>query len=71
VQIAFREGFRLLAENPFGRRAAVDVHQLRGGGGLWTLRVGKYRGIYRVIGSEVVFVAFRPRPTAYRNVSKL
>jgi mRNA-degrading endonuclease RelE of RelBE toxin-antitoxin system len=69
VQRQFQAVFDLLARNPFRATKDLDIHQLRGGAGLWTLRIGGYRGLYRVDGRSVVFVAFRPRPGAYKGLS--
>lgn len=70
VRRRFDAGFEELQRSPFRSVAGVlDVHALRGGRGLWTMRVRGYRGLYRVDGHDVVFVAFRPRPTAYRDIS--
>lgn len=71
VKQQFEAVLELLARNPLRGTAQLDVHQLRGGRGLWTLRVGRYRGLYRVEGESVVFVAFRPRPGAYKALTKL
>ncbi len=71
VQRQFEAVFNLLARNPLRGTAHLDVHQLRGGRGLWTLRVGRYRGLYRVEGETVVFLTFRPRPGAYKGLASL
>ncbi|MGP8075715.1 MAG: type II toxin-antitoxin system RelE family toxin [Thermoplasmata archaeon] len=71
VQRQFQAVFDLLVQNPLRSTVDIDLHQLRGGRGLWTLRVGRYRGLYRVDGRTVVFVAFRPRPVAYKGLSNL
>lgn len=71
VQLQFQDVFTLLARHPLRASMGLDVHQLRGGAGLWTLRVGGFRGLYRVDGQSVVFVAFRPRPGAYKGLSGL
>ncbi len=68
----FDIGFDQMQESPFRSVPGVlSVHQMRGGRGLWTMVVGPYRGIYRVVGDEVRFLAFRARPIAYRDVTKL
>jgi mRNA-degrading endonuclease RelE of RelBE toxin-antitoxin system len=72
VRRQFDTGFGELGRSPFRSVSGVlDVHALKGGHGLWTMRVRSYRGLYRVDGDEVVFVAFRTRPTAYRDLSTL
>ena len=70
IRHQFDAGFGELGSSPFQSVPGIlDVHALKGGRGLWTMRVRGYRGLYRVDGDEVVFVAFRPRPTAYRDLS--
>ena len=70
IRRQFDAGFSELEKSPFRSIPGVlDVHALKGGRGLWTMRVKAYRGLYRVDGGDVVFVAFRPRPTAYRDLT--
>ena len=70
VRRLFDDGFVELERSPYRSvPGLLDVHALKGGRGLWTMRVRGFRGLYRVDGHEVVFVAFRPRPTAYRDLS--
>lgn len=70
VRRLFDAGFMELERSPYRSvPGLLDVHALKGGRGLWTMRVRGFRGLYRVDGHEVVFVAFRPRPTAYRDLS--
>ncbi len=70
VRRQFDAGFTELERSPFRSvPGTLDVHALKGGRGLRTMRVRGYRGLYRVEGHEVVFVAFRPRPTAYRDLT--
>jgi mRNA-degrading endonuclease RelE of RelBE toxin-antitoxin system len=72
VRRLFDHGFGEIQRSPLRSvPGLLDVHALKGGRGLWTMRVRGYRGLYRVDGSEIVFVAFRPRPTAYRDLSKV
>lgn len=72
IRRRFDTGFDELSRSPFRPVSGLlDVHALKGGHGLWTMRVSGYRGLYRVVGDEVVFVAFRPRPTAYRDLSPI
>jgi mRNA-degrading endonuclease RelE of RelBE toxin-antitoxin system len=72
IRRPFDTGFGELSRSPFRPvSGALDVHALKGGRGLWTMRVRGYRGLYRVVGDEVVFVAFRPRPTAYKDLSTI
>jgi mRNA-degrading endonuclease RelE of RelBE toxin-antitoxin system len=72
IRHRFDAGFDSFGGNPrIGRPGLFIVHELRGGRGLWTMVVGPFRGIYRITGGEVVFVASRPRPTAYRDLSSL
>jgi mRNA-degrading endonuclease RelE of RelBE toxin-antitoxin system len=66
----FDAGFDHIEKDPRRSQPGMfTVHELHGGRGLWTMVVGPFRGIYRIVGSEVVFLAFRPRPTAYRDLS--
>ncbi len=70
IRRQFDTGFAELERSAFRSvPGLLDVHALKGGHGLWTMRVRGYRGLYRVDGDEVVFVAFRPRPSAYRDLS--
>ena len=70
VRRLFDAGIMELARSPYRSvPGLLDVHALKGGRGLWTMRVRGFRGLYRVDGHEAVFVAFRPRPTAYRDLS--
>ena len=70
VRRQFDVGLTELERSPFRSVPGVlDVHALKGGRGLGTMRVRGYRGLYRVDGFEAVFVAFRPRPTAYRDLA--
>ncbi len=70
IRRQFDVGFSELERSPFRSVPGIlDVHALKGGRGLWTVRVRGYRGLYRIDGHEVVFVAFRPRPTAYRDLT--
>ena len=68
VQRLFQATLTELSRNPHRRTPDLDIHQLRGGRGLWTLRVGRYRGLYRIEGNCVVFVTFRLRPGAYKEL---
>ena len=65
----------MLSVNPRRSVAGVlDVHQYAGR--FWTMRVGTlsrgggYRGIYEVVGDEVRFLYFGPRPLVYRELGK-
>jgi mRNA-degrading endonuclease RelE of RelBE toxin-antitoxin system len=72
IRRQFDTGFGELSRSPFRPVwGALDVHALKGGRGPWTMRVRGYRGLHRVVGDEVVFVAFRLRPTAYKDRSTI
>lgn len=47
-----------------------ETHRLEGGNGLWTLRAGQYRGIFRWDGHEVRFVRFGHRSSVYQRLPK-
>ena len=71
----FRGRWPLLRQNPYrGIPGQLDVHQYSGR--FWTMRVGVYlpgggyRGIYEVVGDEIRFLMFGPRPVAYREMGK-
>ena len=49
---------------------SLDTHQLSGGRGLWTLRIGVYRGIFRWDGAEIRFIRFGHRRSVYANLPK-
>lgn len=69
AQRRFNIGFNLLREAPHREvPGLLDIHQLRGGQGLWTMRVGPFRGVYKVLGTEIVVLAFRGRDTIYRDL---
>ncbi len=70
IRRPFDMGRSELERSPFRSVPGIlDVRALQGGRGHWTMRVRGYRGLYRVDDHEVVFVAFRPRPTAYRDLT--
>lgn len=52
----------------------LDVHQYSRR--FWTMRVGTFsrgggfRGIYEVVGDEIRFLYFGPRPLVYRELAK-
>jgi hypothetical protein len=45
-----------------------DTHPLDRGRGLWTLKVGAHRGIFRWDGSEARFIRFGPRASVYQRL---
>jgi mRNA-degrading endonuclease RelE of RelBE toxin-antitoxin system len=49
---------------------AWTVHQLEGSRALWTLKVGRYRGIFRWDGTEVRFIRFGRRGQVYIGLPK-
>ena len=54
IQEGFASAFELLQENPAQRRPGCDARRLSGIANAWRLRVGEYRGIYSVVGEEIV-----------------
>lgn len=46
------------------------THELEGGRGLWTLKVGPYRGIFHWDGREARFVRFGHVRTVYSTLPK-
>jgi mRNA-degrading endonuclease RelE of RelBE toxin-antitoxin system len=48
----------------------LDAHPLEGGLGLWTLKVGPYRGIFRWDGHEARFIRFGHRSSVYQRLPK-
>lgn len=71
IQRDFRLAIEELRRNPLRSTPSLDVHELRGGQGLWTMKVRRFRGLYRFDGQTVVFVTFRLRPGAYKNLERL
>jgi mRNA-degrading endonuclease RelE of RelBE toxin-antitoxin system len=72
---AEREAYsRLLSEFQELRRLRLpgdfDTHPLEGGLGLWTLKIGPYRGIYRWDGHEARFIRFGHRSAVYQRLPK-
>jgi mRNA-degrading endonuclease RelE of RelBE toxin-antitoxin system len=49
---------------------AWTMHQLEGSRALWTLKVGRYRGIFRWDGNEARFIRFGPRGQVYAGLPK-
>ena len=49
---------------------AFSVHELEGGRGLWTLKCGAYRGVFRWDGNEARFIRFGHRRAAYIRLPK-
>jgi mRNA-degrading endonuclease RelE of RelBE toxin-antitoxin system len=49
---------------------AWTVHRLEGSRAVWTLKVGRYRGIFRWDGNEVRFIRFGPRGQVYVSLPK-
>jgi mRNA-degrading endonuclease RelE of RelBE toxin-antitoxin system len=64
ILVAFGAPGRLRLPGPY------PVHQLEGAPSLWTLRIGRYRGIFRWDGHEVRFVRFGPRGGVYQRLPK-
>jgi mRNA-degrading endonuclease RelE of RelBE toxin-antitoxin system len=52
------------------RTTRLDPHPLSGGRGLWTLRIGPYRGIYHWDGDEARFIRFGHRRSVYARLPK-
>lgn len=66
VQDRFRDALEMLEVGPFDPRPGCDVRPLQARGGAWGLRVGRYRGIYEVVGSRIWFTTFDRRDRVYR-----
>jgi mRNA-degrading endonuclease RelE of RelBE toxin-antitoxin system len=49
---------------------ALPTYKLEGAPNLWTLKVGRFRGILRWDGQEVRFVRFGHRRDVYRRLPK-
>ena len=50
-------GLRVLEEDPFTPRPGADIkrlHGTRGRNDLYRLRIGKFRAVYEVVGSDVL-----------------
>jgi mRNA-degrading endonuclease RelE of RelBE toxin-antitoxin system len=69
-RLRFNEAFTLLeGEGP--KCAILDTHQLSGARGLWTLRIGVFRGIYQWRLDEAKFIRFGHRSSVYLRLPKL
>ena len=66
VKDRFQATFAALGEDPARRRPGLDVKPLKGAPGSYRLRVGHYRGIFKVTGKEILFTRFGHRSTIYR-----
>ena len=65
TQERFASAFELLEEIPTQAGPGCDVRRLSGIATAWRLRVGDYRGVYAVIGQDVIFTRFGHRSTVY------
>jgi mRNA interferase RelE/StbE len=65
IQERFASTFELLRENATQGRPGCDVRRLSGIAAAWRLRVGDYRGIYALVGEEIIFTRFGHRSTVY------
>ena len=65
-----KEYLARLGEDPFQARPDADIKRLNGGQDppLFQLRVGDYRAIYFVVGSQVRMTEVLHRSKAYRGV---
>jgi len=66
MQVRFSAVFEELSKDPYQRRSGCDIRALEGVERRRAVRVGRYRGIYEVSGSNVDFVSFAHRKVAYR-----
>jgi mRNA-degrading endonuclease RelE of RelBE toxin-antitoxin system len=66
VRRRFYAAFAQLEEDPFRPRPGCDIRALSGDEGVRAIRVGHYRGIYSIVGSDVKFTTFDHRRRAYR-----
>ncbi len=64
VQKRFHKVFFLLEENPFRTRPGLDVIKMHGGA--HRVHVGRYRGLFVLEASDVVFFRFGHRSVVYR-----
>ena len=69
VLVKFDAAFSAIAKS--GPSApSIDTHPLSGGRGLWTLRIGVYRGIFKWDGAEARFIRFGHRRSVYSALPK-
>jgi mRNA-degrading endonuclease RelE of RelBE toxin-antitoxin system len=65
VRAAFLEAFPKMEVDPLTPRSGLDVRPLAGLPGVRRLRIGRFRGLYEVQGTEVWFTRFGPRGSVY------
>ncbi len=65
MQARFRAAFELLEGNPFRSRPGLDVAKMEGDE-TYRLHIGRFRGIFRVDGPDIVFLRFGHRSIVYR-----
>ncbi len=66
IRRRFKKVFPTLEEDPWTPRPGCHIEPLEGMPGARKLRIGHYRGIYEIDGSEILFTKFGHRPTVYR-----
>ena len=66
IRRRFASAFEHLAKDPVQPRPGADIRPLAGVPGGYRLRIGRYRGVYQVLASEVVFTRFGHRSVVYR-----
>lgn len=66
MQARFAAALELLAKDPFRARPSCHIEPLEGLPGARKLRIGRYRGIYEIHGTVVLFTRFGHRSTVYR-----
>lgn len=65
VRDRFYPVFEALEEDPYRPRPGCDIRVLKGHPGIRAVRVGQYRGIYEVAGTEVWSTVFGHRRSVY------
>jgi hypothetical protein len=61
---------RLVVSKTLRLPGRYPTHQLEGGRQLWTMKVGRFRGVYRWDGEEIRFIRFGDVATVYWNLPK-
>jgi mRNA-degrading endonuclease RelE of RelBE toxin-antitoxin system len=64
----FNAAFAVLEEEGVRRLPGLDVRQMRNYRNVWRIRIGDYRGVFRLDGDEIRFVKFGHRRTIYHGI---
>ena len=67
VRKRFYTVFEALEADPYRPRPGCDIRVLKGHPNIRAVRVGEYRTIYEVVGTEVWFTKFGHRSTVYSS----